>query len=90
MGYYEGLSCCSCPFTKVLHAKVRFKYVSFIQKQKNKRSSCGSVGREVASNSYGLQFESSHQQNLMLKYTSKWLETMKIKKKRGREGVIEH
>ena len=43
-------------------------------------SSCGSVGRAVASDTRGPQFESSHQQNLHYLYAVNSIEKTKIKK----------
>ena len=47
---------------------------------------CGSVGRAVASNTRGLQFKSSHRQNLYCTLlTVNCIEKTKNKEKRGRE-----
>ena len=43
---------------------------------------CGSVGREVASDSRGPRFESSHRQTLFYLYTVNCIEKTKIKEKR--------
>ena len=43
-------------------------------------SSCGSVGRAVASDTRGPRFESSHQQNLHYLYTVNSIEKTKISK----------
>ena len=52
-------------------------------KQNNENDSgCGSVGRVVASDTRGLQFESSHRQNFIHVFTINCIEKTKLKKKR--------
>ena len=52
------------------------------QKLEDDGSGCGSVGRAVASNSRGLQFESSDWQKLYRMFTVNYIKKTKIKKKR--------
>ena len=51
------------------------------KKLSNYGSGCGSVGRAVASDTRGPQFESSHRQNFINTFTINCIEKTKIKKK---------
>ena len=73
-GNYNLIYPCSIPSKGRLHFLVsgqrgiEQKVVRMIsvKKEKNGQWLCGSVGRAVASNARGQQYESSHQQNLFI------------------------
>ena len=51
-------------------------------------SGCGSVGRAVASDSRGLQFESSHRRNFFHVLIINCVEKTKIKKREAGNGAF--
>ena len=64
------------------------KNQGFLTTERNRKdegSGRGSVGKAVASDTIGLQFESSHRQTLYYLFTVNCVEKTKIKQKRGRD-----